>query len=236
MMSRLHWALFSLFWVFLAGCQGRDGEAPTPVQTVTYSFEENAEGWAGGFADYPADWEEDRLAFQFSHAPLPEEVNQDGGALKVSGKNLSDDLFIFVKKQISGLRPEHTYAVTFQVELASQYPQESFGIGGSPGSSVYLKVGGSTAEPQAVVKDGYYRMNIDKGNQAQGGEQMVVAGTVGIPGNEFKYQLIRRDNLQEPVRVRTDAEGKLWVVVGTDSGFEGTTTLYYNQIEVMLKE
>jgi hypothetical protein len=30
--------------------------------------------------------------------------------------------------------------------------------------------------------------------------------------------------------ITTDANGEVWVCIGTDSGFEATTTLYYNQI------
>jgi hypothetical protein len=59
---------------------------------------------------------------------------------------------------------------------------------------------------------------------------------VGIPGEDFIYTLIERDNFQQPVTVRSDANGNLWIVVGTDSGFEGTSTLYYNEIEVRLRE
>ena len=69
-------------------------------------------------------------------------------------------------------------------------------------------------------------MNIDKGNQAQG----------GIPGEEYHYQLIRRDNLQSPIEITTDSNGSLWLIIGTDSGFEGATTLYYNMVEVELRE
>jgi len=32
--------------------------------------------------------------------------------------------------------------------------------------------------------------------------------------------------------IATNAEGSVWVCIGTDSGFEGTTTLYYNKIEL----
>lgn len=165
---------------------------------------------------------------------LPAGVSEEGMAMKISGRNISDDLFMFMKKQITGLEPNHTYNVTFQVELASMYPEQSVGIGGSPGASVYLKAGGATAEPVPVEKDGYIRMNIDKGGQSQGGEAMVVLGNIGIPGEDFSYQLIRRDNLQNPVQVTTDSTGSLWVLVGTDSGFEGTTTLFYNTVEVSL--
>ena len=121
------------------------------------------------------------------------------------------------------------------VELASKYPEESVGIGGSPGASVYLKAGGSAIEPMPVEEGDDIRMNIDKGNQSQGGQDMVVLGNIGIPGNEFEYQLIQRDNRQNPVHIKTDSNGSMWLVVGTDSGFEGTTTLYYNTVEVKLK-
>ncbi len=79
-------------------------------------------------------------------------------------------------------------------------------------------------------------MNIDKGNQSQGGADMLVLSTIGIPGNDFTYQIIRRNNLNQPLNVNSDASGNLWVIIGTDSGFEGTTTLYYNAIEVRLQE
>lgn len=87
-----------------------------------------------------------------------------------------------------------------------------------------------------MEEGGMVVMNIDKGNQSQGGNDMVVIGNVGIPGDEFSYTLIQRDNMQQPVRVRTDDSGNLWVIIGTDSGFEGTTTLYYNTVEVFLEE
>ncbi|WP_266203534.1 hypothetical protein [Pontibacter kalidii] len=216
------------------GCND-DGGTATPVDSFSYTFEESAEGWEGGVADYPADWDTSRLEFRFARTDLPASVNKDGMAMRISGRNFSDDLFMFMKKQVTGLEPNQTYSVTFRIELASQYPEESVGIGGSPGASVYLKAGGSTIEPMAVVEGDYIRLNIDKGNQAQGGEDMVVLGNVGIPGEDFTYQLIQRDNEQQPVEVTTDSNGSLWLIIGTDSGFEGTTTLYYNTVEVMLE-
>lgn len=227
--------MFVVSLFFLTSCDRSASDDPTPVQTFEYSFATDPEGWAHGFADYSADWDESRFEFAFEHTPLPGEVAQSANSLMLSGRNISDDLFMFLKRQVSGLQPNQTYLVTYQIELASQYPEESVGIGGSPGASVYLKAGASTVEPQPVVQDGYYRMNIDKGGQSQGGKDMVVVGTVGIPGNEFTYRLIQRDNLQDPVRAQTDAAGNLWLIVGTDSGFEGTSTLYYNRIKVTLR-
>ncbi|MHA6248504.1 hypothetical protein ACXYMU_11245 [Pontibacter sp. CAU 1760] len=83
-----------------------------------------------------------------------------------------------------------------------------------------------------IETGGSIRMNIDKGNQSQGGKDMVNLGTVGIAGEDLQYTLIQRDNQQSPVEITTDNNGSLWVIIGTDSGFEGTTRLYYNTIEV----
>lgn len=234
-MRSFSFPLLSLFLcLVLPSC--KEEETPAPSQSFSYTFENSTEGWVAGFSDYPADWEESRFEFQFEHAALPDEANADSRSLLISGRNISDDLFMFVKKRVTGLKPNHPYLVSFEIEIASQYPEESAGIGGSPGASVFLKAGATDTEPQPVVENGDIRMNIDKGGQSQGGEDMQVLGNIGIPGEEFSYQLIRRDNLQSPLSVQSDASGNLWIIVGTDSGFEGTTTLYYNTIEVTLEE
>jgi hypothetical protein len=226
-------AVIVLYCFFLIAC-GDDDEDVS--HTFIYDFEESTEGWVADFSDYPSDWDPANLEFEFEHTELPEETTRESKSLMLSGRNISDDMFMFLKKQITGLRPNHNYQVRVRVQLASQYPEESVGIGGSPGGSVFLKAGGSTIEPEPVEEDGYIVMNIDKGNQAVGGEDAVLIGTVGIPGEDFIYTLIERDNFQQPVTVRSDANGNLWIVVGTDSGFEGTSTLYYNEIEVRLRE
>lgn len=225
---------FFLFCLLLLSCNAE--EDPSPRQHFTYTFEEGTEGWLAGFSDYPADWDKSRFEFRFEHSDLPQEVNSNSSALFISGTNISDDLFMFLKKRISGLKPNHPYLISFELELASKYPEQSVGVGGSPGASVYLKAGASATEPHPIEESGEIRMNIDKGGQSQGGENMRLLGNVGIPGDEFRYQLIQRDNLQNPLSVRSDASGNLWLIVGTDSGFESTSSLYYNRIQVNLEE
>ena len=34
---------------------------------------------------------------------------------------------------------------------------------------------------------------------------------------------------------KADDDGTLWLILGTDSGFEGLTTLYYDEITVVLE-
>ena len=160
----------------------------------------------------------------------------DGAGICVQGHNRSDDLFMYLKRRVDGLTPAASYSVSATVDLATNAALASVGIGGSPGSSVFVKAGASTAEPEAAPDStGHLRMNIDKGNQSRGGSQMAVLGTVGHPdivGDEYRLKTL--DSMDSPVVVKADDSGNAWLIVGTDSGFEGLTRLYYDRISFTL--
>ena len=215
-----------------------DGSTPDIIE-LTFDFEENEEGWTGGFADLPEEGH-DIYELEVDLSPIPEETNATGNSIRIQGNNRSDDLFMFLKKQITGLSPSTTYQIIYDIEIASQYPEEAPGAGGSPGGSVFIKAGATAEEPIPIVEDqggvNYLRMNIDKGNQSQEGADMINMGTVGIDGDEYKYELIQRSNEDRRFSVTTDPDGNLWLIIGTDSGFEGLTVLYYNRIKVRLEK
>jgi hypothetical protein len=129
--------LFSLYSIL--SCNQDDDADNHPYQTYTFTFDDNAEDWEAGFSDYSSDWEVENLEFVYEHSSLPEQVNIKSKSLLISGRNLSDDLFMFIKRKFTGLKPNHSYLIRVQIELASQYPEQSVGIGGSPGASVYSK-------------------------------------------------------------------------------------------------
>lgn len=209
-------------------------------QQLIFTFQNGLENWEGGFADYPFG-EEDFYNLQVNHAQLPEPLDSQSGSLNIRGDNRSDDLFMFIKRKVTGLEANATYALQMNIEIASNAPANSIGAGGSPGSSVYLKAGATTAEPLPLLKNeagyenGFYRMNIDIGNQSQEGSDMKVIGNIGHDGEDFVYQIIERF-LENNFTVQTNSNGELWIIIGTDSGFEGTTSLYYNRIEVTLSK
>ena len=109
------------------------------------------------------------------------------------------------------------------------------GIGGAPGEGVKVKAGASGIEP-LNVRDGmgWFRMNIDKGNQSVGGVDMSVIGDMAVKDTTTVYTVVRR-SMSTPMKRRTDSNGALWLVVGTDSGFEGLTEVYYAAIRARLQ-
>jgi len=212
----------------------------TPVSATTYRFDYDFStgdhGFVAGFSDYP-EGEQPTYELTADHRPAPVEVG-GADALYISGKNHSSDLFMYYKKKISGLQPNSSYQVDFELELASKAPFGSAGIGGSPAHSVYLKTGAVGFEPDNVVEGGYYRMNLDKGNQSKGGSDVFNIGDVAKPKTDPSfdtYAIIHRDSGDTTIfNATTDSAGNLWVLFGTDSGFEGTTSLYYTQFTVNL--
>lgn len=223
--------------LFLGACtQAADDATPPGSSSPTeFNFEQDLEGWKVDFADYPVG-EEVRYGLNSRVEKLPASTGSTSGAVLVTGSNFSDDLFMFLKRQLTGLKPSTTYQVVIRLRMASQDAAQSVGIGGSPGASVYVKVGAAADEPVKVAQGGAYRLNLDKGNQAADGTQGVTVGTIGITGTGTSYKLIERDNASKPLLAKTDANGALWVFAGTDSGFEGTTAVYYDWVKVELSE
>ena len=129
-----------------------------------------------------------------------------------------------------------TKASIGSIDLATNVPAGSIGIGGSPGESVFVKAGAASAKPLAEEgSNRHLRMNIDKGNQGSGGASMVVLGNVAHPAVvDMEYRVKALDNAGLPLSVTTDGEGRVWLIVGTDSGFEGLSRLYYARISYTL--
>lgn len=202
-----------------------------------FNFQAGTDDWVGDFADYPNEPNvETFYELQFSHAMLPNPLSSSDGALRQSGNNHSDDLFMFVKKKIIGLEPNKIYTISIEIEIASNAASGSVGVGGAPGESVFVKAGASTIEPVKVLvnTDNHYRMNIDKGNQGTDGTNMKRIGDFanGTASNNYKLKNL---STSSPISIQSGGNGELWLIVGTDSGFESTTTIYYNSIKATLK-
>jgi len=232
--------ILSVAAFLLASCSEEVTPSP-PNDTVDimYDFSTDTEGWLIDFADYPVG-EEAFYELAGRHATLPPPLDETDGALKLSGSNRSDDLFMFAKKKLEGLEPNTTYEITFDLDIASDAASGSVGIGGGPGEAVNVKIGATSIEPLKVIAtedfgyEAYYVMNIDKGNQFQSGEDMIRIGDFENGTDDFAYALINRNNAQNPFEAQTNSAGELWLIVGTDSGFEGITTIYYTNIAVRL--
>jgi hypothetical protein len=191
-----------------------------------YDFKHSLHSWVGGFADYPVGG--DHLhELGWGWKTLPDSVH-DGAGFYISSNNHSDDMFMYLKTEIMGLQSNTHYRIKFEINFATSAPYGCAGIGGSPGESVF------------VNNNDHYTMNIDKGNQESEGRDAIVIGNVAnsLECNSANptYEMKSLDNSDQPFSVRSDEKGSVWLIIGTDSGFEGTTTLYYDEIKVIFTE
>jgi hypothetical protein len=206
-------------------------------RTFAFDFATGPQGWVAGFADYPQGMQEMNLVADYR--PLSSPLDQTKSALYISGQNNSSDLFMFYKRQITGLTAGGDYQVSFTVQIASREPYGCFGAGGSPGESVYVKTGASAQEPAPILVGDRYEMNISKGRQSTGGSNAVTVGNIAnsipcqlVPGEGVLLQWQLKELASPPaaIRLRVSADGSAWLFVGTDSGFLGTTSLYYTKL------
>lgn len=222
--------LSSILIFSLASCSGN--KIGKNSGSVSFNFEKGVEGWSGNFADLPVDYDKDLFETEFKHANIPIQDKKHKGLL-IKGHNRSDDLFMYITRKFKEkqvLQPNTKYTVDLSFDIATNVPANMMGIGGSPGSSVYVKAGVINIEPKVEEKNGYFRMNIDKANQSKSGEDMVVLGTIDkVNSQDDSYQY---KQFKKTFQITTNENGEAWVIIGTDSGFEGLTKLYYTNIKI----
>ena len=200
-----------------------------------FDFSSGDQGFTSGFADLPASYDPALYNLVADHRTLPAELG-GGKGLFISGVNRSDDLWMFWKKKLTGLQPNTEYQVVLDIEMASNVPPGLVGVGGAPGESVYVKAGVSQAEPLvAPDSEGQLRLTVEKGNQSTSGSAAAVLGNVAKENDDSEqYVILHRNNRSVQQSGTTSADGSLWIFFGTDSGFEGTTSLYYTHAAAVL--
>lgn len=230
--------MFLALMVLATACGLSDDNQKLMIFTHTFDFNVSEHGWQYGFAEFPANTEDSvRLNLQYAYTEQPSEIDARKKAIMLSGDNYCKDLFMYIKKKITGLKPSVDYTITFEVEFASNAGKDAAGPDGSPGQQVYLKAGASAIEPKSVIEQNYYVMNIDKGDRNEHGEDMIWIGNIGLETNTGgNYALISRSNAssyENPFVVKSNSKGELWLIVGTDSDYKGPTTIYYTKISAV---
>ena len=230
--------LFSSLAAATANTGARGQESAAPVIISSWNFNQSSQGWLAGYSDYTAGMI--GLDRQAEISPLPAELNKTGErGFVLQGHNRSDDLFMFLSKQVGpeiGIQPNRNYWAHIHVQFASNAQSGCVGVGGAPGEGVHLKGGVTGREPVITPLGDYVGLNLDKGQQAVGGQELHLMGNIanGQPcGSPASYQMITRV-LYQPAPIRSTENGALWITIGTDSGFEGLTKIFYYTIGVAL--
>jgi hypothetical protein len=221
--------LFIAVFCALAGCANDSDSLGISIFSQNFDFSQEQHGWQHGFAQYPAG-PDDSVYYELKYAYQSE----PGGSksIMLSGNNRSTELFMYLKRKLEGLSPNTVYTLTFNVSLFADAQQVSTV---AAGESVFLKVGATGIEPKSLIDRDRFIMNIDKGDLNESGDDMISIGDLSTPAGTYT-QITRTNssNTNSPFEVKSNSRGEIWLIVGTDSGASGKTTLYYSKIYLTL--
>ncbi|MDQ0059342.1 copper amine oxidase N-terminal domain-containing protein [Paenibacillus harenae] len=206
------------------------------VVSERFTFSPGEEGWQGGFADLPVDYDPSIYELLYARELLPLKDNGSNYGLKLNGMNRSDDLFMFATRKITGLKPNATYDAALAFTLYTDQAGDMMGVGGAPGEAVSIKAGFVSQEPKVVKEEEggqvYYKVDVDKGNQSvEGADMKIVGNMVKEDGGAEGFQ---PKPMSHAATLKANAAGELFVIIGSDSGYEGLTTLYLDDVSVTL--
>lgn len=196
------------------------------VFNSSYDFDESSYDWAGGAADYSIK-DTAKVKFDLVYA-APEGIVPDRHSLKLSGNIAGDYLTMFIKKHITGLKPETNYTLAFDIELGCDADSTA-------AQTVILKSGATIDEPRTIERDQHYRLNLDNGLYAENGVDMVVVDTVRVNSATNEYGVVQSGDMPSKyvyVNAKSDADGSLWVIIATESSGIGRSIVYYTKIGI----
>ncbi len=226
-------SLQGYLWLFLfalvSGCSSNKSDEKFNVFTSNFDFSASDQGWAGDITDYNIkDSLQSAIKSEYANLSAAQVASQN--SLKLTGNNLGDNLFLFIKTKVTDLKPNTEYTLVFEVQLFYELEVNQ------TTSNVYLKVGASTQEPKKIIEGDFYRINIDKGDGGDSGKDMVVMGTIANSSGIQNYSINENSlgyNTNPSIRAKTNDKGELWLIVGADSFSKGKNTIYYTSTNVV---
>ena len=227
--------------VLFAGCskfdnKNKDSIGVTLPATYNFDFEESEEDFEAIFSDYHDDgnnYESYEMKSDYTTIPV-KDISSKG--LYIASHNRSDDIFMGYIKEITGLSKDQSYTFDISFKLATNIEAGGFGIGGSPGAAVYIKAGVVSEKPEMEKDDvGVLRFtNIDTGSQASGGEDLLHLGNIEKPEENWVEGYMFK-SFSTSVTATTNSNGSVYLIIGSDSGFEGFTEYYIDDVSITIQ-
>lgn len=246
MLNKFSFTIVIIAMFLLFGCQSKSNnkiindnelsDAENHSIEYTYDFEENMDGWTGGFAGVSENYMMDGYDINFSHGDYLLMDSSNRG-IYLTGNNLVSDMFMYTSKKFDstdGLKPLTSYLVDVEFDVASNM---ATGVDNIPRDQIYIKAGVVNIQPRTELteKDGnFFYINLDKGDKSSGGKDLTTLGNAAIAG--LGEDVYGQKNFQQVFNVMTNSNGELWVVIGVDTAFKGTSALYVDNVTIKIDE
>lgn len=241
----LYWLIFvfclSFFLWFSTGCS-RTPKAevvPKPLffdSKFIFDLEKDKQSWVGDFSGYVSR-QKDSMKLLFEHTALPAAFNKKGNALRWSGFNYHNSLFMFGWRKISNLKPNSQYIISYDVRVGYQIEDGNEFMLRDYENKLHIKVGAVSFFPRTLQDEvlGKTIVNFDKGSQQSiDGRDMVWLGKMEAGKLSYKDK-IARNGERRLFGVTTNTEGNFWALVGVESSIPLRHSVYIDKIVLYLK-
>ncbi|MEX0720307.1 MAG: hypothetical protein WD059_06545 [Balneolaceae bacterium] len=222
-------------------CDTTGTDDPDVVGEYEFDFRESDHDWEPFFTDYNVGRGDD-MELTADYRTLPEPLDAEGSGHFLSAVNHSDDVKMLLRKEVEGLEPNTNYHVQFSVQFATNVPSGCAGIGGAPGESVMIIADASEIMPEPFIEEeneDYYRLNVQHRGGPQSWYQNAIMGDIANSQeceDDPEYEFKELNSEEDHDQVTTDEEGRVWLLIGTRSGFEGQTDLYFTYFSADFRE
>ncbi len=200
------------------------------TKVVLSDFETTTDLWTGAMAEYSVKQNPtDTNLVKVARANLPSGLDTLRYGLTLNATNQSANTFTYLRKEITGLNKGHTYNISFDIRLGTNFTKTS-----AIAASTYLKAGAASVKP--TTDSTTYAFNLDKGKGSVDGQSMVVLGDISNDLGRAVYASVERNTNGKTVQVRANEQGIIWLCVGIDSGYKGNIFLYFDRITATISE
>ena len=202
-----------------------------------FDFESASQSWEGGISDYPDGFVDNSNYVQRGAELMYNSVIKSNG-LSIGSENPHGELFYYFKRKIDGLKPNTFYKIDFEFLLMAQL---NAGVNIKDSEDLFLKIGAVNHEPEltkVMWKDNeeYLMLNVEKGMENKDtGNDLANVGSIRRYTSD-KPETISGNTFDVPIKVRTDQNGSIWLLIGVDSGIKNyltfsmvAVTVYYTE-------
>lgn len=199
------------------------------------SFTESQNGWVVSAVDYDTLAGRDSLKLSSQIASFPSPLPLEGKALLIRSTNIDSSLFTFITKKIIGLQTGQSYAINLEADLILRYPQDdSLDFITTSDTRIFLKAAVANVGPEISVIDAKTHLNLDKGKLGESGDDFIVLTDQVFPNN-IVYKSHSIKSTGNILTTKPDANGNIWVYLGTETAFKGQTQVYYDRIKITIE-
>ncbi|GKX31253.1 hypothetical protein SH1V18_37330 [Vallitalea longa] len=208
-------ALFMIFILLLCGCQNdynNEEITYSDTLTFTYTFENSRDGWMGGLDD------------------SSNNHHNKGIYLNCGLENM------YTTKKISskeGLLPLTSYKVNMTFDISSTLSSNNT----IPLNKIVVNAGVVNVQPdiELIQKGNNKYFFISPNNEFDDpNTKLISLGNIDITDKSTNNRNASK-NFEQTFNAFTNSNGDLWIIIGVDSDYEGTDTLFLDNINVNIE-